>query len=199
MFPLFTDLFFSRLLIFWLWNTEMSMSDLILGIVFFWCPIDFDFVNLGRIPRPFACGRCGVRYQQRNRLMQHLTIGCGPTLTCPHCPYKSHRVDRLRRHVLCHAEDDGTVQKCRFCSYMTKSKSHYRRHVAKQHLESAEWEIFHFLLLTVSPDQIRNTETSIINICFQSFPYRDRLIFNLIEAFCWFRNVRPFCLWEMWK
>ncbi|XP_066250362.1 zinc finger protein 667-like [Euwallacea similis] len=65
-----------------------------------WCLIKF---------KRFHCS-CGRSYKNPESLCRHRReCGTEKQLQCPHCSYKSHRNDNLRRHMLTHFEKLGKV------------------------------------------------------------------------------------------
>ena len=49
---------------------------------------------------PFVCEVCGHRFSQNKNLKRHALLHFAKNLhKCPHCPFTSHRTDKLKEHI----------------------------------------------------------------------------------------------------
>ncbi|KAG8259466.1 hypothetical protein J6590_014936 [Homalodisca vitripennis] len=70
----------------------------------------------------FICPRCTKVYSYPSTLLRHLKFECGklPMFPCPHCPFRSHRKENIKSHVIAKHEKSKKIK----CPQCTKSFVH---------------------------------------------------------------------------
>uniref|UniRef100_A0A1B6L9N1 C2H2-type domain-containing protein n=1 Tax=Graphocephala atropunctata TaxID=36148 RepID=A0A1B6L9N1_9HEMI len=97
-------------------------------------------INPSTGKQEFTCPRCCKVYTYPSTLLRHLKFECGklPKFECPHCPYRSHRKENIKSHVIAKHDKDKKI-KCPLCtkSFVHKFRllEHLRNHDSSGALE----------------------------------------------------------------
>lgn len=90
--------------------------------------------HLPREERSFTCSYCPKQFNSKESCIAHVNShfgGKNPLLECSLCSKSFHHLTSLRRHK---RDIHGCPRICcEFCSFITKQKSAFSRHLSKEH------------------------------------------------------------------
>ena len=82
-------------------------------------------------PKEFSCDICGKQFQTQHRLEIHIKSYHSTKLTCPYCPFSTHK-EGLDKHIL-RRHNRSASSICTFCSFETSDDKILQEHMVSEH------------------------------------------------------------------